>query len=811
MNPENVTDKNTITRLTTLTTTLTVLPTTVITTIGDINGTESVDPAVLTFYVIVVPLGTLIVVANILALGFLVFGKLLRNPAYHYVASLAMADAGVGLYLLVSNFTLVPYETFHKCLLHLCFMATICSVSIYSILAIAVDRYIFLVKAIYYYQRATFRHSIIIVLTTWAAGALIGFLPMMSRNNTSAESGECSVFNVIVPSYIMAMVTLFLLFPVVVIAVLYGRILHLAIEQRKKLLKQTHGFDTSGSRGSGPYSWRRISILRGLRAAKVVIAVVGVFLITWVPYFISVFVLILCKDSCPQSSTVSAYLSLLGCLNSLINPCIYACFGTEMKSERNVVKIIVHNCYCGYNGGTKIVFPDIRSQLDFQVKDEDLLENDWNLTFNLLFHLFVKPLILNNSYIMLDTGCRFSLRFYNRYRNMAPYIASYYQNYRKIPLKLSEMSYVYAAMVASQGLLMSLGGLLERRLGARWASVMGCVILSSGVTLTHFTVNMDFIYVIITYGVMFGVGISLSYISLISCGMKWFPEQRGLVSGIIVAGFGLGALIFNPIQTEFLNPENVLPNKQGYFYEESLLVRVPNIFLLLGGIYGAMQIVGCILASSPPVENKTENSTSETRESFLEKKEVGKVEVGTARNIYGQTFIHSDLFLAIVGSVGAVFNATGRIGWGVLVDRYKYKTCQRMLLIFALVVLLTMPATKLAGKYCFAVWMCCIHVAISGSFVIFPAFVSKLFGNEYSGVNYGLIFSHMFVGGPVSAILSTQLIGVIGFTGMFYMLAGFTILSLILTIPFREELYTVAKDKFAVRKAPLAINKLTKL
>lgn len=101
--------------------------------------------------------------------------------------------------------------------------------------------------------------------------------------------------------------------------------------------------------------------------------------------------------------------------------------------------------------------------------------------------------------------------------NMAPYIASYYKNIMKQNVSLTDLTWVYAAMIASQGLLMTVGGVLERRLGARLTSLIGCSIMSSGVLLTHFTINCDFIWIVLTYGVMIGIGISFSYISLISC------------------------------------------------------------------------------------------------------------------------------------------------------------------------------------------------------------------------------------------------------------------------------------------------------
>ena len=85
-------------------------------------------------------------------------------------------------------------------------------------------------------------------------------------------------------------------------------------------------------------------------------------------------------------------------------------------------------------------------------------------------------------------------------------------------------------------------------------------------------------------GFMFGLGIALAYAPPMAVAMKWFPRKKGLVNGIIVGGFGLGAFIFNTVQTTYLNPHNLSPDGNGYFTlkQNDVLERVPSVFLLLG-------------------------------------------------------------------------------------------------------------------------------------------------------------------------------------------------------------------------------------
>ncbi|KAA3670979.1 uncharacterized protein DEA37_0012364 [Paragonimus westermani] len=80
---------------------------------------------------------------------------------------------------------------------------------------------------------------------------------------------------------------------------------------------------------------------------------------------------------------------------------------------------------------------------------------------------------------------------------------------------------------------------------------------------------------------------------------QWFPSRTGLVTGIVVAGFGLGPLVFTPIQTELINPDNLqVDNRTRQMTDNVVLDRVPNTFLLLGALLFALQFIGMFLLRS---------------------------------------------------------------------------------------------------------------------------------------------------------------------------------------------------------------------
>ncbi|XP_033118248.1 uncharacterized MFS-type transporter YhjX-like [Anneissia japonica] len=195
--------------------------------------------------------------------------------------------------------------------------------------------------------------------------------------------------------------------------------------------------------------------------------------------------------------------------------------------------------------------------------------------------------------------------------NMSPYITSYIRE-RSYPhdLRYQLVIVIYVLALAGQGSTMILGGKLEKRFGPKYVSLGGGLIMSSGVLLSYFSIQKSFAWLAVTYGILFGIGIGITYVSPLVCALKWFPEKTGLVSGIIVAGFGGGAFIFNFVQTSYINPSNLSPNSsepgypdEKYFSEPSVLDKVPSVFLLLGFTYAVMQLIGSNLIGNPPVKD----------------------------------------------------------------------------------------------------------------------------------------------------------------------------------------------------------------
>lgn len=214
-------------------------------------------------------------------------------------------------------------------------------------------------------------------------------------------------------------------------------------------------------------------------------------------------------------------------------------------------------------------------------------------------------------YFVIAGGCIVHLTLGTVYTfgNVAPYIVSYVRE-RSSPADLHSgtVSWIYAFALGGQGCSMFFGGLVEKRLGPRLSTLIGCGIMSLGVFLSYVAVRVSFWLLLLTYGALFGVGVGIAYVGPLACAMRWMPRWKGVMAGLVLAGFGLGALVFTPIQTAFINPDNHRPEGD-VFTQAEVLDRVPSVFLLLGGLYILLQVVGSLLIVDPPEESEDEPLT----------------------------------------------------------------------------------------------------------------------------------------------------------------------------------------------------------
>jgi len=343
---------------------------------------------------------------------------------------------------------------------------------------------------------------------------------------------------------------------------------------------------------------------------------------------------------------------------------------------------------------------------------------------------------------------QFTMGSFYSFGNMMTYMTSYMRMHGSPNVTYEDFVVVQSTWGMTQGAVMPISGFIIQFMGEKAAMMSGAFIFSLGCALTYVTLNKELWMVAATYGFVSAFGQNIALIPTLTTAMKWFPTRKGTAMGIVVGGFGGGAMVFNQIQTAIVNHENFKistmgPNK-GYFTEETVLNRVPGLLLILASIYLVMGLLGSIMICQPPedwVRRKrlplserdfelTDNSQNDAKmekndaplmfeekkdEPYIHWKQALKMKefyllwitrlsivlitqvIAALYKAFGQTFIYDDHFLSIVGAICSFFNCTGRLVYGFIMDKTSYKVAMSLESVLITLLVSTFYLTSLVG------------------------------------------------------------------------------------------------------------------
>ncbi|XP_024909454.1 trace amine-associated receptor 4-like [Cynoglossus semilaevis] len=281
------------------------------------SGNVTVVTAVIIPYVFCIFCGVLSVLimgGNLLVIISIVYFKQLHTPTNYLMLSLAVADLLVGIFTL--PFTIILFVTSYSsvqgilCTVRSGLDSILCVTSIWTLCFISVDRYYAVCQPLRYRNEITGRVIGIMILASWTVATAIGGTLTFQSPDIGQSSTTCVLFqNKMLKSLLLG--TLFgFCIPAIIMTAIYIKILLVAQRQACKILNMSKS-GTTVSRSER-------------KATKTLAIVMGVFMICWVPFFISVSCHALSNYSTPSS--VVQFFKMLGWTNSMFNPCVYAFF-----------------------------------------------------------------------------------------------------------------------------------------------------------------------------------------------------------------------------------------------------------------------------------------------------------------------------------------------------------------------------------------------------------------------------------------------------------------------------------------------------
>lgn len=346
---------------------------------------------------------------------------------------------------------------------------------------------------------------------------------------------------------------------------------------------------------------------------------------------------------------------------------------------------------------------------------------------------------------------------------------------------------IFSTGLATFGIFTIIGGRLQKRYGPMKIAFLGGILLGLGYLIGGF-VGDNFILKLIGIGLIGGAGIGLGYVVPIGVGIKWFPDKKGLVSGLAVAGFGFGAFLW----ILMANPPSVLGISGLIDTTIYTIANVDSAFRIYGVLFFVLVVLGSLVMRNPPEGWKPKgwNPPEEKDEKGNVKKEIallpkqmlktrqfymlwimfligalaGLMVIGNIQNFaknplegfqgYGFTEAQAIDFAVIGAAVCLpIFNGLGRIVWGKISDHISRRKSLVLMCVFQGIMMAAFFYTT-ANPIFFYVAAALIGFNFGGNFALFPAATADSFGSETVGLNYGFVFTSYGIGGIVGPVLA---------------------------------------------------------
>ena len=325
---------------------------------------------------------------------------------------------------------------------------------------------------------------------------------------------------------------------------------------------------------------------------------------------------------------------------------------------------------------------------------------------------------------------------------------------------ISQVTLTFTIAIFVLGLAAFGGGLWMRRVGPRTVALTAGVLYGLGVFLASFTDGRLW-WLYGSYGVIAGVGLGLGYIVPVATLVKWFPDKRGLITGLAVAGFGAGALITAPIATRLIASVGVL-----------------RTFAILGIAYFVAVTGGALFMENPPpsgpdLDFRTPTTGGENRDLtprsytladalrswqwyglwtlLLLNTTAGIAVISQAAPMFQEiTSISAARAASIVGVI-SIANGAGRLLWAWLSDLVGRRTVFLAMFLLQAVIFWLLPSAH--GLTVFSALTVVVLLCYGGGFGTMPAFAADYFGAEHVGSIYGLMLTAWGVAGVLGPTL----------------------------------------------------------
>lgn len=300
------------------------------------------------------------------------------------------------------------------------------------------------------------------------------------------------------------------------------------------------------------------------------------------------------------------------------------------------------------------------------------------------------------------------------------------------------------------------GKILEKTGKPRPVIIIGGIVLGIGFFLAMFTSETTPWLLWLSYGIFGGTGMGMAYTTTIGTCQKWFPDKKGLVTGIIVSALGFGGLVFTPIAEALIKAYGVL-----------------QTFAIFSVLFVIVTVVGSLFIKTPPEGYRPAGWTPPVPANGLKTYHYKPSEVLKTWQFYVVTAalmcataagsmmipmakilgLQPDSGLTKAEAVAGVMiisgcNSFGRLFWGAVSDRLGRK---RTIMLLMVITGLSILSISMTSGYLMLLVIAIIGFSYGGFLGVFPALTADFWGGRHVATNYGMILFGFGVGAVASS------------------------------------------------------------
>ena len=373
-------------------------------------------------------------------------------------------------------------------------------------------------------------------------------------------------------------------------------------------------------------------------------------------------------------------------------------------------------------------------------------------------------------------------------------MAEYLSQLNGIKLTPANLAIVFVIANSVGPITMISGGKINDTFGPKLVIFFGGLMFGGGMILSSFAKNIT--HLILSYGVLTGLGLGMVYGATISTSIKFFPDKRGFVGGITTALFGISSVIIPPIAASITAKMGVL-----------------SAFKIIGL---AFTIIVCISAFfidkcpegfkpngwTPPMQ-KNNSSMPSVNKDWKEMLQTPTFYVMISLLMCGAVAglmcisLASPLAKKMIGmsvasataavSTLALFNVLGRISAGLISDKIGRINTLASACLLSIVGLYFMYISGEGDVRTFYIGISIIGICFGSFMGVFPGFTADQFGAKNNSVNFGIMFSGFAIAGYVGPTIMTNTLKATGsYKGAFLIGIAFSIAGLLLTFAYRS-------------------------